>query len=305
MNDIYKPIKPIIENLNDLSLKSVFLLGESGAGKSTVLKHYEDQNKKHTINITLNNTDYISYQDINLVKLYYLALVIQKMLFNIQLFYYNKFIKNMIFFNSYVNYMIKRLKEIFTLGINDDYLINEKYLLNPQLLVNDFIDLVSRFLNYQEITLIIDNFDSFGESSNIYQSLMYSVLFEHFRVVATISDKSVIQNKQALENLEKRNTLIPVNYGKDLEMIKLLFAEIVNYRLISFINDQVLEEIITKTDGNLFTIKRIFNIFKLLYKEWQPRNYNKALLLILNKVININYLINIDNGNSRHLYIKG
>ena len=169
------PIEEVISKIKD-EKDNIFLVGTPGSGKSTVLNLYK--NTEHLeipiFDCTVGLGQYVFILDREVNNLYHTCLVIQKMLLHIEKNYpliYEKI------FPFYKNFIDKTLEKITQLNAYSNYsskyeFLGKQYCQNPEILFDSFIDTVLDYLGYENLTIIIDSFDSIGSSNIDYQTFI-------------------------------------------------------------------------------------------------------------------------------------
>ena len=215
-NIYLKPINLIIEELKKSSTNGIFLVGEPGSGKTTTLLEYIEKNKRTNtpvIDITLQSIYSIEiYND--LAKLFQICSVLQKMLLYIKDNYLRCYVEHFLLFNTKIYNIqndIIRMYNLNNYSLNDTC-IDNIILNNPELLLEEFLDISLKSLKFKNLTVVLDNFDIEKPYMCLYQTYMYDMLKKYLKVVATISDLTIINNQDKLTKLSKNNTLVMVNY---------------------------------------------------------------------------------------------
>ena len=289
-----KPINKVIKDIEETPTNGVFLVGSQGTGKTKTLLEYVEQNKK--TNTPVINTTLISDIPIQIfneyAKLFQVCNVLQKILLYLKENYLSKYIRYFIFFNAKITNIQKDIITMYNFNSYkiDNINITKDIFYNPEILLEEFLNLAIKHLNYQNITLILDNFDIEKPYSYLYQTYMYGLLKNYLQVVATISDSNVINNPNKLHKLSEDNSLIMMNYSKDVHVVKKILdscvqnnmgKNVISCRVRFTFSDEVIAKLINKTNGNLLVMIVIMRIFFQHIKEINPLNYEQYLFNIL------------------------
>ena len=316
MGKYLKPIYQKIKELKDAPDNGIFLVGEAGSGKTTTLLEYINKSK-NTANPAIDVTP-VSIFSIELyeeyAKLYNMCNVIQKMLLYIKEIYLEKYIEQFMFFNAKITNIQQDIVAMYSLGKYnlEKTCITIDELNNPEILLEDFLTRVLKCLNYDKLTIILDNFDVARPYARLYQTYIYDILKKHFRVIATISDVNVINNSEELNKLSQNNSLVMMNYNRNVDIIKKVLDSSINYensnnvisKRISFLfSDDVIAELIRKTNGNIFMMNLIVTTFFERLNEIEMTEYNRSLLDIANEFLNFNEVLR-ESEKKRKLYLK-
>lgn len=316
MGKYLKPINDIIDEIKIAPSNGIFLVGEEGSGKTATLLEYVKKNKKTdnpVIDITLvSNYSLLVYG--NIAKLFQICTIIQKMLLYIKDVNLNKYIEQFIFFNAKITNIQKDIVTMYSLNRYniDETSIDREVLNNPEILLEEFLNKILKYLNYQNLTVILDNFDVEKPYTYLYQTYIYDILKKYFRVVATISDESVINNPEYLTALAQNNTLIMMNYNKNVKVIKRILdnsvasfkTEKVISKQVSFMfDDNTINELIKKTNGNIFKMILIMMAFFERFKHIESDQYVNSLLEVADEYLNFNEILK-ENDKKRKLYLK-
>lgn len=280
---IYK--EPVIDVINKImtSAKDVtFLMGGTGTGKTVVLN--ELINNYNVIDGTIKMGEYKYIHDSEVFRLYHVCLIIKKILN-----YFNNRNTKLILLDDYLNNIFKKIKLMAMINSYEEKnkLIDPSLLCNPENLLLDFLSL----LDIDEIKLVIDNFDSVGYGSKFYQMTIYEIFKERIKLITTISDEEVLNNEDRKEKLKSHGDLIELKYTKDLETIKKILVGFGKenrpiYNIRFFLTDKEIEEMINKSNGNLFLIQKVVDY---LYKNLANLNnmeYSKYINDYLDQEIN-------------------
>lgn len=310
------PISNTIHKIKNTTKNGVLLVGEEGSGKTATILEYVKQNRNSStpvIDITLL-ADYSLEINNEIAKLFHICSIIQKMLFYIKDNYLDTYVNHFIFFNARISNIQKDIVAMYSLGKYsiDGTNIDKIMLNNPEILLEEFLTNVMKYLNYRDITLIIDNFDVEKPYTRLYQTYMYELLKKYLKVVATVSDPTVINNSQKLNELNQNNDLIMMNYNRDINTVKRILDEsmadkqnkkIISRRICFTFSDSTIEKLINKTNGNLFAMMLAIKIFFEQINEFEPSIYDERLMAIVDENLQFNSIL-ISRNKTRKLYLK-
>ena len=311
-----KPINNKIEEIKKAPSKGIFLVGEEGSGKTSTLLEYVKRNKNTNnpvIDITLvGNYSLIIYG--NIAKLFQMCNIIQKMLLYIKDVDLNNYIDHFIFFDAKITNIQRDIVTMYSLGKYniENTSIDEIVLTNPEILLEDFLSKLFNYLNYQDITVILDNFDVEKPYMYLYQTYIYKLLKKYFKVVATISDPNVINNPEYLNALAQNNSLVMMDYNRNVNVVKNIlnyaFKQTQNKKVISkridfIFDDNTINELIKKTNGNIFKMNLIMTAFFERAKDIDFNQYVNCLFAVADEYLSINELLQ-ENSRKRKLYLK-
>lgn len=296
-----KPINLIINEINQAQNNGIFLIGEEGSGKTATLLEYVEVSKKTTkpvIDATLMSIFPLElYNDF--AKLYQVCNVLQKMLLYIKENYLRCYVEHFLIFNTKILNIQNDILIMYNLNKYnlDRPSIDKNILNNPEILIEEFLNIAIKYLKYESLTIVLDNFDIEKPYMYLYQTYMYNMLKKYLKVVATISDPTIINNQDKLNQLSKENSLIIIDYTKKVDILKKIldnyFATIQNKKIISkrvsfMFSDDTIKELIVKTNGNLRLMILAVKIFFASINEMSPMDYNNYLLnLVENNLNNI------------------
>ena len=295
-----KPINNILTEIKESLGKGIFLVGEEGSGKTATLLEYVKQNKNTTkpvIDVTLISNYSLEVYG-NIAKLFQVSNVILKMLLYIKDTDIDNYIEHFIFFNARISNIEKTSIDKTTLN-------------HPEILLEEFLNKALKYLNYQDITIILDNFDVEKPFMRLYQTYMYELLKNYLRVIATISDPQVINNWEKLNKLSQNNDLIMMNYNRDVNIVKIILdnsmvqeqnKKVISKKVSFMFKDDTIKELINKTNGNLFVMKAVVNEFFQNITEINPLDYDYYLLGLVDKLLGVNSIL-IDRHKVRKLYL--
>lgn len=309
--------KDILDTIKK-SNKDIFVVGTRGIGKTITLNGVlNKENDKFIINGTLNDMEYILLRDRNISDLYYICLTIKKIIIYLKERYTEKYISEFIFFEIYIDSILKQIYFMFMTDMykNDTNLINGDIYNTPEVLLDEFLGLLSKRLDIKDLVLVIDKFDEIGGSSQMYQEFIYNKLKSYLRLIMTISDKKVVNSDNLLNEFSKDNEIVKLDYSMDIESVKeILDKEIkrsfirnnlgMQYNLSFVLSDETIKLMIKKTNGNLFDM---LNAIRYLYyhiKELNKNEYDTYIIDYIDNVINRNPIFTGIIIPERKLYIK-
>jgi len=291
-----EPVNKVIEELESSTKSTIFLVGGEGAGKSVVLKEYQARNNNSdniVIDGTVENDNMISLVDCKIFELNQVCLLIQKMLKFVKTTKSEKFLGRFAELEERINYFLKIINLMYFYG-NYSFQRNEipsEIIENPEILLEGFLKIGITALDYQTITIVLDNFDVIGGPNKYYQEYMYKMLSEYMRLVVTVSDSRVINNQGRIEELSKTNDVVKVDYSKNVEIIKeILSNEFIRLSILSgnvkyrvsidsILSDETIALMIEKTNGNLFDM---IQAVRELYNKMNELLPNEYELFVLN-----------------------
>lgn len=322
-NKIYtKPVDVVVKSINDCSYNKVFLLGSEGTGKSVVLKEFSNQNKNLSnpiINGTAMLDKYISIYDRDVANLNQMIQIIKVIL---------NYIKVNISDQYYAFYEFENKLSIISQVIDAIYMFSRyesKYNMlgkelcdTPEVLLEEFLSICTKSLDFETITLVIDNFDTYGASgpSERYQRFIYNLLSKYLRLVMTVSDESVLNDASVIDKLSCENDIVTLEYSKELSTVKEILdtifisesiekGNLVRLNRVGLIlSDETVLLMIKKTNGNLFDMIRTL---RELYRNLDTLDKGECDIFVLNyidKVINKSPIITGDLKKERILYVK-
>ena len=293
---IIKPINLIIEKLKNAQHNGVFLLGEAGSGKTATLLTYIEQSKKTNtpvIDITLTSISSLNLTK-ELAKLFQVCIILQKMLLYLKENYLKSYFEHFLLFNTKILNITKDIINMYNLNNYSlkDSIITNDILNNPEILLQEFMNLVNTHLNITKLTVILDNFDIEKMDMQLYQTDIYSMLKKYMQVVATISDSKVINNSDKLKSLSKDNTLIKVDYNREVSIVKRIldkslltepYKNVIGKSVSFTFKDDTIAKLINKTNGNLNLMLLAVKMFFARTSEIPSLEYENTLLSIVDE----------------------
>ena len=204
-------------------------------------------------------------------------IIIQKIIIYIKNNYLDAYVNHFIFFNDRISNIQKDIVAMYSLGKYsiDGTNIDKIMLNNPEILLEEFLTNVMKYLNYRDITLIIDNFDVEKPYTRLYQTYMYELL-KDINTVKRILDESMA---------DKQN------------------KKIISRRICFTFSDSTIENLINKTNGNLFAMMLAIKIFFEQINEFEPSIYDERLMAIVDENLQFNSIL-ISRNKTRKLYLK-
>lgn len=316
------PVNDAKRRLDSCSNKRIFLVGGEGTGKSLILNESVSRNAdldNLIINVTAVPDKYISILDKEIADLYQIIMVIKRMinyLKNMHINKYNVFVD----LENQLGKILNHIDSMYQFGCYDSKyrIIGEEICKNPGILLESLLIICAKHIDYQTITVLIDNFDSFGyyRASESYQKCMYNTLSQYLRTIMTVSDKEVINNPKRKEELSNNNDLVTIDYSKDVNTVKEILDSIfIRESILNasgnhlnkvglLLSDETIALMIEKTNGNLFDmIKALKELYKRL-NELSKEEYDAFVINYIDKVINKNPIFTGDIKRERKLFIK-
>lgn len=288
-----EPVYDVVSKINK-SNKNVLLVGGVSTGKSAVLDEYLYQSKwsgENIIDVTVKADEFLKTQDPEMFNLYHMCLVASKLISFIKNKLGDQTPNDLYTLQDKLTEIIQNICYASHLGLYDAKygIADKKYYEEPGILLEIIIERLASQIDYKTITLILDNFDSYDNSNAFYQKLMYKTLSNYVKIIATVSDESVITNLDRQKELQKNNDLVMVDYSYNLEYVKMvintifkrnviLLEDIKRPKIEDVLPDEIIKELIVKTNGNLFKMTRALKqLFDRMY-EIPKDNYGKYLL---------------------------
>jgi len=295
------------------SKDSIFVLGNIGSGKTTIINEMvkSKDNDCVLVNASINNGEYLILRDNDVYRLYHICLILQKIINKLE----NNYDPEIAKLEVFIDFLMKKIMLIYS---SDGYDNKEKYLhpsflKNPESLIEIFKSKVDGNLQ-NKLAIIIDDFDKVEHSSQRYQNFIYEIIRKHFKLVMTISDINVINNEKIIEKLNSSNTIVNLEYSKDVPTVKDilgkklrdvldtnnsdLFQKEINFLL----TDHFLLEMIQVAQGNLSVMLSAINSLKKLNLD--IFEYQSYLLDYIDKKINLDPVISGITQNNRSFHIK-
>lgn len=309
---------PIIDLLNKTD-KDIMLIGGRGTGKTILLNDaLENSANNILIDGTLKNGDGLFLKTTNLYNLYQTCLIIQKIILNIKKYYSEKYINDFVFFEAYIDNLMKQIYFISMTDLYDKGLksINQNLLNEPEILLDELLNIMSKKLDIKDLTVVIDDFDVVEGSSQRYQKFFYNRIKSYLRLIITVSDKEVINNDELLQGFSNENEIIKLDYSKNVLTVReILNEEIYNnfiktrllpmkYNLYFVLSDDTIELMIKKTKGNLFDMLTAIRYLYSNIEKLDRSEYSTFLLDYIDGEINKNPILTGIVVPERKLYIK-
>lgn len=284
------PIKEVTKKIEHTEKDMIFLTGTRKSGKSTVINYYKNKNRDNFIVDCSNKfEDYFIIPDHNLARLYYTCIIINKIIEYIKI-NHNKEYNNFCMYEFVTNKIINEIKNmVTTLNYGSRNIIfNEEFYENPNIILDDFLDTFVKRFGKQILTILIDNFDSYGSSSYYYQNAVYSSIKNRMKGVLVVSDETVL-NSERKKTLETNNEIIEVNYSFDPETVKeILDTMYINEQLrnnklsmivrLRFILDEnTIKKMIFITNGNLYEMYTAYKNLINNIDNLNPKDYSKYI----------------------------
>ena len=185
-------ITNIIEQIQNTSKDVIFLQGNNGSGKTTIIN--EISKLQNVINITINYDEKKYFINKNIQNIYHILLIIKKIIlyyininndFKIEFLFYYRRINNLLNIIN-IEYIAKKEKAFMLIVpkiLNIDY--NE--------LLEELLDNLSHCIINSNNLLILDDFDLVVNNIN-YQNYIYNKLKNKFRVLYAINNNHNLSN---------------------------------------------------------------------------------------------------------------
>lgn len=321
-----KQIKSINEPDSRILLKeieqtegSIILAGTRGTGKSyTINKLFENNDSDCLIvNGTIRYDESLPYVDRNIYELYYISLMIKKMIIYIKQHFGNDHSQKFMMYENYIDHILLRVNTMYITGIYDKAktLVGDEIYESPELLLERFLSVMVSNLDFKKIFLVIDDFDKTGGSSSAYQKLMYNKIKNYIPLVMTFSDDKVVTDDSKLQEFSKKNIILKMEYSKDVNVVaEILDIEIIkNYSLnnnLPFFNsrqllgDETIALIIEKTNANLFDMRVAIRYLYAHINQLSQDEYSKFILDFIDQEINKSPILTGRIIPKRTLFIK-
>lgn len=287
------PVEEAVRKISEAS-ENVFLLGGPGSGKSTVLQVYENSESLDNviINGTVGSIEYLRINDRKVFNLYHTCLIVLKMCKYIEMNFIHIFLENFLFFEKCVKNILNKTKELAdstNYNAKIEYL-EEDLLEHPEILLEDFLAMTLKYLGYQNLTVIIDQFDARGDSSRYYQTFIYELLSKKVKLITTVSDLEYTHYSESRERLQQIGTVVKVDYSCDVEVV----TEILDYKILEsylfkgneifqkrprfILSKDTIKRCIEMTDGNLTKMySAVSELYRVLHRL-VPEQYERYVL---------------------------
>ena len=271
-----KPVFDAICKIDDSDKKSILLVGNNAAGKSTVVDNYLKFNSAYAVDCTYTEDELLLIRDKKVYILYHICMIIEKILKYIESTYpiCINYLKE---YQANIKIILFNIRNLFMIDNYDkkEELFGKELCEHPEKLLDEFCIILKRYFDYEWLTLVLDNFDKLGSSSSRFQLTIYKLLSDRLRTIYVVSDIDVINDSTKRKELQVNNEIVDVNYSTNIEYVKkildLMFVRsLSNNKIVnlkerpSFIfNTQIIELLIEITNGNLNEMYNIvFNIYK-------------------------------------------
>lgn len=292
MEKIYeKPLFGVIEEINSSKNDTILLAGNRGTGKTTVINEYlKDNGSNLRVNCNYNIEELLKIEDKNIFKLYHVCLLINKILN--YLFSKNEVYKE--YFNDFlynIKLIIFNIKNMYVAGNYDNKLEMFGPLVDePEILLDSFVNRLSKLMDVNTMKIVIDDFDSVMESSALFQKTIYNLLKNRLNSLLVISAREVIKSEDRRKELKANNDFIMINYSFDIATVreildKLLVNEMnrigrvdLGKRVRFILDDELIKTLIELTKGN---IVEMYNCVLSLYYNINtiPRGFYQEYII--------------------------
>jgi len=296
-----EPVKEVIGRIENDFYSDIILAGAEGTGKSVVLNEYvlnASDIKNPVINGTVDFKEYIEIYQKNVFELYHVSLIIVQMLLYIKRNQPDKYSEEIVSFADRINYILRYIQ---IMHVYQNYDLKKKEIgndiyNNPSILLEEFLGIVTKTLNYENVTVVIDNFDTFDGANQKYQTYMYKLLKKYMRLIITVSDSEVLNSDEIKDELSKDASIVTINYSNDIAVVKEIidahFHDEYTYERVGLIlSDETIRLIIEKTNGNLFDIIKALRYLYTNLSRLQPNQYDEFVIKYIDLRINKNPIL--------------
>ncbi len=258
-------ITNIIEQIQNTSKDVIFLQGNNGSGKTTIIN--EISKLPNVINITINFDEKKYFINKNIQNIYHILLIIKKII----LYYINL---NNDFKMEFLFYY-RRINNLLNI-INIEYIAKKEkafMLIIPKIINIDYVELLEELnknLNHCNINnnylLVLDDFDLIVNNVN-YQNYIYNKLKNKFKVLYAINNNHNLSN-----NILKETQIITIEYNYNDKIIEdILDKYSLYYNLIDknnlktrirlVLSQNNINRLINITNGNITLMKQFIYLF--------------------------------------------
>ncbi len=261
-----EPIDKVIANIEKKDNNVIFLWGNTGCGKTTVVNKLITNN--NYIDISLNYDEQRNYYNNRVYNLYYLTLIADKIY------------KNLALNNSQIdiNYGHKIHDILTKLDIaflayhefayfDSDQDLDNYFLNNPEKVIEL---LYKNMIESNDIKLVLDHFDEVKDNSK-FQQIIFATLKKYFNSIYVTNDISNISNDVLFNS-----SLVEVNYAKNIDCIfeildrytlynQLLPTLDFSHRIRLILDEEDIYKMIKVSNGNIKIMKNIiYNFYTML-----------------------------------------
>ncbi len=278
---VREPVDKIIHQIEDSSSKKILLTGGRGCGKSTVLYHQENQNLGRENPFFATRFDSVgvcsdrNVFDEKFMRHYYELILSNNFLLWIRNYYGLTFEEYFSTSKKEISSLIEEMDDYINHVYYDEVSLTKLY--DTGECMEDFIQKFKNILGCSELSLMIDRFDWTNNSDFLVQEIL-SGYFPFFdKVVLTCDDEEIQKEERQLDLKKKGFSFVPVSYGKDLKVLKTILKKRLeayektatgnDISFSSYISDDMYQQLIDLTDGNISLAFSIINSLKEL-KDW-------------------------------------
>ncbi len=293
-----KPVNDVTNKILNSDSKTVFLLGEEGSGKTTVLNELatsQETPEKMFVVYEPNFAKLNSICGVRSYRLYQTALVLKHVVLDIQ----KKYPLNISFGFRKIYFVldniINRIELMYIVGATDDayeHYLKEFSDFTPEIIFEMFLNYTQQFLPDVDITIILESFDKITRNYPTYQNLIYRLLHNNMNLIVAASDKRVLENPELLKG---EGEVVSVNYNKDLENVTSILERVLyislydngvrsfDYQLKNILSESAIERLIEITNGNLSDMILAIEYLGIQIKNFGAVDYEKILFDYVSK----------------------
>jgi len=271
---IYEPINKVIDEIDSSEKDKIILYGGRGIGKSVVLDSLNLKQKDLLLvrfdsvglNRQLNNFDEEFYSS------YYETLL------SLQLLQYLQKNCDQLTIDGTDEQDLNKYKTLITNAILDIDNFIEKSLYDDNIklanayktktLSSEILAKLKKLLELEKFSIALDRFDWINSNNEIVQNILVKYFDMFDRVIITSDDLELNEDTRQKELADKGYSLLNINYGNDVNFIKLFIRNILSKRnqniknMIFYpedIREFVYQDLISETNGNLSLVYDITN----------------------------------------------
>lgn len=222
MNDTYiNLLNEYVEKIRKCQNKTIFLVGNIGTGKTTILnKFIDDYSGDLIIDVSSSIGDYIEIENETLFEINSTCIFCDKIIDSIK--NNHNEIYNIVFstFEKKIYTIKKGVRDAANTKMYDslDKFLPQEVLSNPIGLIDEIMDLINKIYYNKKIYFTIDNFDKVGYTSKKYQKFIFKILNKYYTMIVSVSD---VEGFKLIEDkLEKDNDIILVNYSQNPHIVQ-------------------------------------------------------------------------------------
>lgn len=266
---IEEPVKKIIEEIDNSSNQKIAIYGTSGCGKTSVLLY--DENKKINSDTKAIYTKFSSMKmfgngneeeifNLDFINHYYELIISNKILNYLKQYHNDIYRKEFVDLASKIEQILLSTNEYITYAHFGKRELENKLEFGE--ITSELLKKMKRELGATSIYLLVDRFDWIDNKSRLSQEILrkYFELFD--KVVLSIDDENIQEEKGQIPFKEKGYSFIKVDYGKEKEILKqIIYSRVKLYNSnlketekmfpISLLTDKIYNSIIQETNGNI------------------------------------------------------